>query len=45
MVDETIYTSLGKLTEEMYLSLAKTQSSQMQDQLVAYHSFAEEKIS
>ncbi len=44
MVDETIYASLGKLTEEMYLSLAKTQSSQMQDQLVAYHSFAEKKI-
>lgn len=45
MADEAVYASLGKLTEEMYMSLAKAQSSRMQDQLVSYHAFAEEKIS
>jgi hypothetical protein len=45
MTDDSIYSSLGKLTEEMYLSLAKSQSSQMQDQLLEYHSIAEKKIS
>lgn len=45
MEDEALYESLGKLTEEMYFGLAKTQSAQMQDQLVRYHSLAEQKIS
>lgn len=44
MVDESTYDSLGKLTEEMYLSLAKYQKVQMQDQIIEYHSFAEQKI-
>lgn len=45
MTDDPIYQALGKLTEEMYFSLAKTQSVQMQDQLLRYHALAENKIS
>lgn len=44
MIDENVYASLGKMTEEMYLGLCKNQSAQMQDQLVAYHEIAEGKI-
>lgn len=45
MEDDALYESLGKLTEEMYFGLAKTQSARMQDQLVQYHALAEHKIS
>ena len=44
MIDESIYTSLGKITEEMYLGLCKNQSIQMQEQLGKYHSSVENKI-
>ena len=44
MADESIYGSLAKLTEEMYLSLEKGQKSQMQDQVIEYHSMVEKKI-
>lgn len=45
MVQEEVYESLGRLTEEMFLAFAKAQSAQMQDQLMRYHSIAESKIS
>lgn len=44
MVENEVYKLLGKMTEEMYLGLAKMQSSDMQDQLVAYHDLVEQKI-
>ena len=44
MTEKDVYSSLGKMTEEMYLGLAKVQSTRMQDQLVAYHGTAEGKI-
>lgn len=45
MDTDAVYSSLGKLTEEMYMSLAKEQSSRMQEQLLKYHSVAGDKIS
>ena len=44
MAENEVYRSLGKMTEEMYLGLAKVQSARMQDQLVEYHELAEDKI-
>ena len=44
MAQDSLYKSLGKLTEEMYFSFAKAQSVQMQDQLVRYHCLSQGKI-
>lgn len=42
-IDE-IYSNLGKISAQMYSSLAKNQSDLMQEQLREYHSCAEKKI-
>ena len=42
-IDE-IYSNLGKLSAQMYSSLAKNQSDLMQEQLREYHLCAEKKI-
>ncbi len=44
MVGDEFYESLGRKTEEMYLGLAKVQSAEMQDQLVAYHQLVDKEI-
>lgn len=44
MSNEDIYNTLANLTEEMYFSIAKSQGSQILEQIAKYHSIAENQF-